>query len=73
MELTAITFKKGNLEITMEESSVGGYSIEILNKNDDVREPLAHFRTDEVMIEDLIDALTFARDYNFIQENEKNK
>ena len=72
MKLTEIAFKKGTLKIEMEENRSGGYSVSIRNITDpednSYGERVADFRTDEVGIEELIEMLTFARDYNFIQE-----
>lgn len=70
MELTEITFKKGNLEVEMEKNSGGSYSvaIKIVREPDEPYEKsFCDFRTDEVDLEDLIKTLEFCRDYQFIQ------
>lgn len=72
MELSQITFKKGNLIVTVEENTTSkSYSIDIVKEKDpdETRyETVSHFRTDEVELSDLIEALQFVQNYNFIQE-----
>ena len=70
MELTAITFKKGKLEVTMEKNNDTSYSVSIWTRDKDLGvDKVGGFRTDEVNIDDIIEALKFCKNYNFIQEN----
>ena len=71
MELSQITFKSGNLIVTVEENSITkSYSVDIVKEKepeDTKHEEVAHFRTDEVDLDALIKALEFVKNYNFIQ------
>ena len=70
MELTEITFKKGQIKVNMEENAGGSYSISIRQTSEDnsYGDRIADFRTDEVNIDDIIEVLQFCKNYNFIQE-----
>lgn len=71
MELTQIKFIKSNLEVEMEVNRDGSYSMSVGKTKlpeDPYERAFCSFRTDEVSIDDLIEALTFAKNYNFIQE-----
>lgn len=71
MELSQITFKSGNLIVTVEENSTTkSYSVDIVKEKapDETHyESVARFRTDEVDLDSLIKALEFVKNYNFIQ------
>ena len=70
MELTTINFKKSNIECEMEVNRDGSYSLSIrpIKKEDEPYEsPFCSFRTDEISIDELIEVLEFAKEYNFIQ------
>ena len=70
MELTAITFKKENLEVTMEKNSDTSYSVSIWTRDKDLGvDKVGGFRTDEVNIDNIIEALKFCKNYNFIQKS----
>lgn len=68
MELTAIKFQTGNLETEMEKNRDGTYTVSIWTRIDgQLGERVASFRTDEANLTDLINALSFCKDYNFIK------
>jgi hypothetical protein len=71
MTLTSISFKTGNLLVTVEANSDDTYSVDIArdDKEGNPRyENVARFRTDEVSIDNLIEALQFAKSYKFVQD-----
>ena len=70
MELKQISFDKTNLRFNTEVNCNGGYSIDIQYTTDkgETWDNLGRYRTDEVSTDDLIEALTFIKNYNFIQE-----
>jgi hypothetical protein len=71
MKLTQIETTKGNIRARIEENiKTGDYSIDIDLFNEDGTHDsnIVSFRTDEVIIEDVIEILTFFKNYNFIQE-----
>ena len=76
MELTEIIYKKSNLEVEIEKNTGGSYSISIRTEKlpeEPYEKPFVYFRTDEISIDDLIEVLTFAKNYNFIQETKNDK
>lgn len=69
MELTQIETKANNLRATMEKNRDGSYSISIdhLDTEGSRDSTVLSFRTDETTIEEIIEMLTFLKNYNFIQ------
>jgi hypothetical protein len=70
MQLTTIEFKKDNLSVEVEVNKDSSYSISIRQTPEEVGEynkSFIDFRTDEVSIDSLIEALEFIKNYNFEQ------
>jgi hypothetical protein len=71
MELTKIEFKTQNLVVEMEQNNDCSYSISISKVKDpdgEYEKAFCDFRTDEISTDEIIEVLTFAKNYNFIQE-----
>ena len=71
MKLTQIETVKGKIRARMEENRItGGYTIdlELLDDDGKFESNIAMFRTDEVGIDEVIEMLTFLKNYNFNQE-----
>ena len=71
MKLTQIETVKGKIRASMEENRItSGYTIdlELLEDDGKFEGKIAGFRTDEVSIDEIIEMLTFLKNYTFIQE-----
>ena len=68
MKLTQIEIKKDKMRATMEENIDGSYGIRIEGIDDKGRydNTIANFRTNEISIDDVMEILTFFKNYNFI-------